>query len=145
MTAGIQSMRKLRSRKMISASEKQHQTFVCFLHIQLLYTNEWLPQNAQNSSWFWFLSFKISCKIKVLKQSQSALPNYNIADIHLCDECTRSNAPKVYHKIFVHFETARAKSLSQDFCPFWDRTSKLTGVSQYELNTDISQQIVSKL
>ena len=35
-------------------------------------------------------------------------PHHNIAGIHLYDECTKSNASSVCHKVFVHFVTARA-------------------------------------
>ena len=43
----------------------------CFLHIQLIGTNVWLPKICSTWCRFWIL--KISCKIGVLKQSQSAL------------------------------------------------------------------------
>ena len=35
-------------------------------------------------------------------------PQNNIADIHLCDECKRSNAPSVCHKILSMFVIDRA-------------------------------------
>ena len=49
-------------------------TEVCFLHIQLIGTNVWLPKKntkCSTRSRFWVL--KISCKIGVSKKSQSAL------------------------------------------------------------------------
>ena len=42
--AGIPSMRKLASRELISASVELCETEVCFLHIQLIGTNVWLPK-----------------------------------------------------------------------------------------------------
>ena len=51
------------SREMISDSVELWETAVCFLHIQ----------NAQCSSRSGFWISKISCKVRVLKQSQSAL------------------------------------------------------------------------
>ena len=49
------------------------ETEVCFLHIQLIGTNVWLSKNAKCSSWCWLRVFKVSCEVRVLKQSQSAL------------------------------------------------------------------------
>ena len=61
-------------------------------------------------------------------------PRNTIARIHLYDECMRSNAPSLWHKIFVHFVTSRACSLTDH---------KIS--SQYEPNADISEQLLSKL
>ena len=54
---------------MISDSVELCETAVCFLHIQLIGTNVWLPKmhNVPPESGFWI--FKISRKVRVLKQS----------------------------------------------------------------------------
>ena len=44
LRAGIPSMRKSASREIISASVELCETEVCFLHIQLIGTNVWLPK-----------------------------------------------------------------------------------------------------
>ena len=72
-SANIPSILKPASKEMISDSVELCETEVCFLHIQLIGTNVWLPQTAQCSTWCRFWILKISCKIEVLKQSQSAL------------------------------------------------------------------------
>ena len=63
-------------------------------------------------------------------------PHYKINCIHMCDECKRSNAANVCHKL----------------CPFRDRTSKfvhrpynIRSHNTCQPNTDISEQFVSKL
>ena len=62
--AGIPSVRKPASRQIISVFVELCETEVCFLHIQL---------NAQESTWCWFWVFQVFDKIRVLKQSWSAL------------------------------------------------------------------------
>ena len=60
------------SKEMVSDSVELCETEVCFSHIQLIGTNIWLPNmQCSSRSGFWIL--KISCKSRVLKQSQSAL------------------------------------------------------------------------
>ena len=71
--AGIQSNLNPASKEMISDSVELCETKVCFLHIQLIGTYVWLPRNAQCSSRNGFWVLKISRKIGVLKQYQSAL------------------------------------------------------------------------
>ena len=61
------------SKEMISDSVELWETDVCFLHIQLVGTNVWLPKNAQCSSRSGFWIFKVSREVRVLKLSQSAL------------------------------------------------------------------------
>ena len=90
---GIPSMRKPASREIISASVELCETEVCFLHIQLLGTNVWLPKMHKSPH---DVDFE-SCKIRILKRSEPALlrccfPLNNIAWIHMCDECERSFA-----------------------------------------------------
>ena len=57
------------SKEIISDSVELWETAVCFLHIQLIGT----IKNALCSPRSGFWIFKISCEIRVLKQSQSAL------------------------------------------------------------------------
>ena len=71
--AGIPSNLHPASKEMISHSVELWETEVCFLYVQLIGTNVWLPKNAQCSSRSGFRIFKISRKVRVLKQSQSAL------------------------------------------------------------------------
>ena len=94
---------------MISDSVELRETQDCFLHILLIGTNVWLQKmhNAPFNVDFWF--FKISCKIGVLKQSQSALfgsvshMTIYIVCNHMCDECKRSNEIIVWHKLWSIF------------------------------------------
>ena len=68
----ILSILKLASNKMISASVELCETEICFLHIQLIaQTCDF--RIIQCSTWSRFRVLNISCKIGVLKQSQSAL------------------------------------------------------------------------
>ena len=71
--AGIPSYLNPASKEMISNSVELCETAICFLHIQLIGTNAWLPttHNVPPEVDFWFV--KISRKIGVLKQSEPAL------------------------------------------------------------------------
>ena len=105
-SAGIPSMRKPASREISSASVKLYEIDVCFLHIQLVGTNVWLPKMHKSPTDVDFWVFRVSCEIRVLKQSWSALL---CCISHMCDECQRSKALNVYHKLYlVRFITARA-------------------------------------
>ena len=59
---------------------------------------------AQEPSWCWFWVFKISSKIRVLKQSQSKLL-WSVSHMTIlfdsCDECKRSNVLNVCHKLWA--------------------------------------------
>ena len=72
-SACIPSILRPASKEMISDSVELCETKVCFLHIQLIRTNVWLPKIHNVPTWSRFLVFEMSCKIGVLKQSQSAL------------------------------------------------------------------------
>ena len=62
-------------------------------------------------------------------------PHNNIAWIHMCHECTRSNAPNVCHKLeSILWSHERVRSLTIKYQDY-----------QYEPTTDISEQFVSKL
>ena len=63
-------------------------------------------------------------------------PHNNIVGIHLCDECKRSNASHVCHKLFIHFVTERA-SLFTDH-----RISDLPTRAKYRHFTTIWEQTV---
>ena len=71
--AGIPSNLNPASKEMISDSVELCETEVCFLHIQLIGTNLWLPKTHKVPPEVGFWVFKISRKVRVLKQSQSAL------------------------------------------------------------------------
>ena len=62
-------------------------------------------------------------------------PHNNIVGIHLYDECARSKAPSVCHKIW---------SISLPHWQAYSQTIKYQ-VSQYVPNVEISEQFVSKL
>ena len=72
-SAGIPSNLNPASKEMISDSVELCETKVCFLHIQLIGTKRMTSENAQCSTWCTFWILKISCKVGVLNQSQSAL------------------------------------------------------------------------
>ena len=58
---------------MISDSVELCKTEVCFLHIQLIGTNVWLPKIHNVPPEVDFESSSFLCKVRVLEQSQSAL------------------------------------------------------------------------
>ena len=93
------------SKEMISDSVELCETAVCFLHIQLIGTNVWLPKNAQCSSRSGFRIFKISREVRVLKPSQSALFSSIthmtiIVCVHMYDECMKSIDSRVCHRLW---------------------------------------------
>ena len=136
---GIPSMRKLASREKISASVELCETEVCLGHLPTYWYECMTSKICTMSFWSLFWAFKFSCKIRVLKQSKSAMSccvsSWQFVWIHMCDECKRSNAPSVCHKI-VSILLWHAQACLQ--------TTRYQ-VSQYEPNTDISKQFVSKL
>ena len=114
-SAGFPSNLNPASKEMISDSVELCETEVCFLHIQHIGTNVWLPKTniVPSRSGFWVL--KISCKIRVLKQSQSALflqnsPHNNTVYIHMCDGC----------------KISKILSFVTSFGPFRERSCKLS-------------------
>ena len=139
LRARIPSMRKHASREIISAPVELCETEVCFLHIQLIGTNVWLPKMHRIPPDVVFESSKVSCKIRSLETNLVCIvvlcfPHNNIACIHLCDECKRWTAPNVCHKLLSTVWS------HEQVC---SQTTKYQ-VSQYEPNTDISEQFVSK-
>ena len=120
----IPSMRKPASRETTSATVELCATEVCFLHIQHLMLTLSLQSLLQNQN----LEVILIC-IVVL-----CFPHNNIACIHMCDECKRSNAPNVCLKMLSILWP------HEQVCP---QTPKYQ-FSKYEPNTDISE-CVSKL
>ena len=96
--AGIPSNLNPASKEMISDSVELCETEVCFLHIQLIGTNVWLPmtsKNAQCSTWS-----RLSPQDLLQNRSLETvpvcivwqcLPHGNTVCIHMFDECKRSN------------------------------------------------------
>ena len=140
VTAEIPSMRKPASREMISASAELCETEVRFLHIQLKHQRV-TPENAQNSSWCWLiLSLQDLLQFQSLETIQACnvvlcFQHNNIVGTHLCDECTKSNAPSVCRKPFF---------ILWPHEQIYSQTMKCQ-VSQYEPNTHIWEQFVNRL
>ena len=133
-------MRKPASRERILASVELCETEVCFLHIQLIGTNVWLPKMQRIPPDVDFESSRSPAKSESWNnlhlQCCAVFPTqeYN-ACIHMCDECKRSNAPNVCHMLlFISLPHEQVCS----------QTSKHQ-VYQYVSNIDISEQFVSKL
>ena len=128
----------LHPRKWFLILLKLCETEVCFLHNQLMGTNVWLPKCAQCSSWGWFRVPKISRKIGVLKQSQSALfgsttPHDNIVCIHMYDEYMKSIDSGACHRPWsISWSIVQVYSLTIEY-----------QVVQYVPSTSISRQFVS--
>ena len=98
---------------MISDPVELCETEVCFLHIQLIGTNVRLPKNAQCSTRSGFWIFQISCKIGVLKQSQSALfgsvTHMTILFVFTCVMNIRNQSTSgVCHRLWSYFVMDRA-------------------------------------
>ena len=104
--ARIPSMRKPASREMISASVELCENWSLFLAHPTYWHKCSASENAQNSSWCWLGIFKVSCKIRVLIKSWSALlccvsHKTILPKTYMCDECTRSNALNVCHMLLT--------------------------------------------
>ena len=102
--AGIPSMRKPASREIISASVELCETDVCFLHIQLIGTNVCILNIHKSPPDVGFESSRSSAKSESWNN-----PHLHCCDIfsttilplfHMCDECKRSNATIVCHKLW---------------------------------------------
>ena len=93
------------SKEMISDSVELCETVVCFLHIQLIGTNVWLPKTHNVPPEVDFESSRSPRKIGVLKQFQPCIvwqyyPHDNTVYIHMCDECKISSDSGVCHKLW---------------------------------------------
>ena len=102
-TAGIPPMRRPASSEMTSASVELCETEICFLHIQLVGPNVRLPKMHR-------IHLLLISSLQGLLQNQRletirvctvvlCFPQSNIACVHMCDECKRSNAPNVCHML----------------------------------------------
>ena len=111
-SAGIPSMRKPASREITSASVELCETEVCFLHIQLIGTNVWLPKMD-----------KIPSDVDLEpSRTPAKSESWNNPNLHCCtvfptwQYCLNSHVWWMYEIIrakslshaFVHFATARA-------------------------------------
>ena len=138
--AGIPSMRKLASREVIAASVELCETEVCFFAHPTSWHKRVTSENAQDPSWCWFWVFKVSCKIRALKQSKSAL---------LCCVSHITTLPAFTCMMNVRDQTRQAfvRRFLSTLWPHKQDCSQTTKyqVSQYEPNTDITEQFVSKL
>ena len=121
-------MRKPASRKIISDSVDLCETDVCFLHIQLLGTNVWLPDKfTQDSHRNRFWVFKIS-EVRTLKQSQPA-PLWCISHMTTMLEVTRV--------VYMTNQTREAFVTSSG--PFCDCSCKFVYRPQYVWSTNACQ------
>ena len=114
--AGIPSIRKPASREMISASVKLCETEACFLHIQRIGTNVWLPKKHKTPP---DVDFESS-------QSPAKSESWNNPNLHCCavfptpQYCRKSFVRWMYEikrdnrlsQAFVHFVTTRASLFS---------------------------------
>ena len=89
--------------EMISDSVELCETEVCFLHIQLIGTNVWLPKMHNVPPDVDFESSRSPAKSKYWNhptlQCCAVFSHDNIVWVRVSDECTRSNGPSVCHKI----------------------------------------------
>ena len=111
--AGITSMHTPASRETIAASIELCETEVCFFAHPTYCCKRVTCEDAQNSSSCWFWIFKVSYKIRVLKQCCSALlccvSHITIWSVLTCVMNVRDQT----RQLFV-----------ASLCPFCDRTSK---------------------
>ena len=94
--AGIPSIRRIAAREIISASVELRETEVCFLHIQLIGTNVWLPKMHKTPPDVDFESSKSPAKSESSNNPNRhccavCFPQGNIVWIHLCDESKKSH------------------------------------------------------
>ena len=120
-------MRKSASSEMTSDSVELCGTEACFLHIQLMETNVWLPKthNILTRGRFWI--FQISCKVGVLKQCQSAL---------LCSMSHMTRLFIITRVVDIRYQTSQ--SFVKSSCPFdpeFVRTKRLWLLEQVCVRT----------
>ena len=137
--AGIPSMRKPASRDRSSASVELCETEVCSLHIQLIGTHVWLSKIHKSPPVVDFWVFQVFCKIRILKEYCSAL---------LCCVTHLTILPKFTCVMNVDVKTRQTfvTCFLTISCPHEQVCSRTTKYRayQYEPDTDISQQFVSK-
>ena len=101
--AEVPSMRETASREITSASVELRETEVCFLHIQIMGTNVWLPKMQRIPPDVEFESSRSPAKSESWNNPSlhccAVFPHNEIDWIHMCDECTRGKALNVCHKL----------------------------------------------
>ena len=105
--AGIPSMRKPASREIISASVELCETEVCFLHIQLIGTNVWLPKMHRTPPDVDFESSRSPAKSE----------SWNNPSLHCCAVFPTQQYCR-YSLVWWMYEIKRAKRLSHAFVHF---------------------------
>ena len=89
---------------MVSESVELCESEVCFLHIQLLGTNVWLPKMHKSPPDVDFESSRSPAKSESWNSPNlhcfAIFPHDNISCIHLCDACKRSNEIIVCHNLW---------------------------------------------
>ena len=88
-------------------------------------------EHAQNSTWCWLWVFKVSCKIRVLKQSKSAL---------LC--CVSHITILLVFTCMMNVHDQTRQAFVASFCPFCDRTSKFLH-RPWNVNFTFSSQVLT--
>ena len=129
----------LHKKRIVSASAELCDTHVCFLHIQLIGTHVWLP-NTRN------VPPDVDCESSKSPENLNLeiipiylvvqyFPHENIVCIHLCNECKRSNAPNVCHRLWsILWSHVQLCWLTIEY-PFY----------QFVPDLDISEQFVNIL
>ena len=92
------------SKEMISDSVELCETEVCVLHMQLIGTKRLTSEKYTRPLLMWILSPPDLLQNQSLETIQVCtvvlcFPHDNIAGIRLYDECLRSNAPSICHKL----------------------------------------------
>ena len=108
--AGIPSMRKPASKEMISASVELCETEVCFLHIQLIGTNVWLPKYTRHL-------------LRLISNLQDPLQNQSLETILVCIvvPCFPHNNI-VWITCVMNVRDQARQAFVAKICPFCDRT-----------------------
>ena len=137
--AGIPSNLNLASKEMISDSVELCETEVCFLHIQLIGTNVWLPKTHNVPPDVDFESSRSLAKSESWNSPSlhflAVFPHGKTVCIHMYDECKRSNDIIVCHKLWsVLWSIVQACSLTIEY-----------QVVQYVPSKSISEQFESML
>ena len=137
--AGIPSMRKPASKERTSDSVELCEAEVCFLHIQLVGTNVWLPKIHRIPPEVDFETSKsqqsLSIEIIPIYNAVLYFPHGNAVCHHSCYECNKSSEPSVCHKL---------SSILWQLVPVCLQTKECQ-VYQYVTNTSIWENFESIL
>ena len=112
-SAGIPSMLKPASREIMSASVELCETDVCFLHIQPVGTNAWLPNMHETPPDVDFESSRSPAKSE----------SWNNPDLHCCAVFPKWQCCLNSH-VWWMYEIKRAKTFVTSFSPFCNCTRK---------------------